>query len=351
MPILKRFDPDTASDSYFKARHTYLNLRREEEMPEDPPRSLEFSITNAKSWKLFEKLELQVWHLWERDAIIAELFAEVAFYDDNRHLLGFELEILAPYRRKGYSKLLLVKLVEMAETHNRTLFIAGTSSRTPAGELFAERLGATKGLEAHTNQLILAEVDKTLLETWIANAKTTAKDFELGFWGDTYPEEEIHSIANLINVMNTAPRGDLDLEDEQAKPEDLREREAYSKARNVERWVLYMRHTSGELAGFTETFWDPENPENLTQGNTGVLPHYRGHSLGKWLKSAMIQKVLAERPVAKRVRTGNADSNTAMLAINHALGFKSYIAETVWQIEVEKIKAYLDNTSSPQTGT
>jgi mycothiol synthase len=344
MPDLKRFDPDTATHDYFKARHAYLTIRSQEEMPEDPPRSLEFSITNAKSWKLFEKEKNEVWHLWQGKEIIAELFVEVAFYEDNRHLLWCELEVLAPFRRRGNASLLLQKIVEIADTHQRTLVMSGTSSRMPAGTAFTERLGATKGIETHTNQLVIAELDKSLIEKWLGSAATTAKEFELGFWGDTYPEEEIQAVANLISVMSTAPKDDLQLEEWKAEPEDLRAGEAYSKARKIERWVLYVRHKlSGELAGFTSTYYDLENPENLSQGDTGVLPKYRGHGLGKWLKAAMIQKILAERPIVKRIRTGNADSNAPMLAINHALGFKPYIAETVWQIEVEKIKSYLQS--------
>jgi mycothiol synthase len=346
MPILKRFDPDTATHDYFKARHKYLTLRSQEETPEDPPRSLEFSIMNAKSWKLFENQELHVWNLWENDTIVGELFAEVGFHEDNRHMIWASLVVSAPYRRLGYAKLLLEKMVEIAVKHERTLLTISTSSRIPAGAAFAERLGADRGLEAHTNQLILADLDKTLLSSWVDSARVTAKDFELGFW-TVYPEEEITAIAGMIDVMNTAPKDDLKVEESKVKPEELREDEAYNKARNIERWTLYAKHKpSGELAGFTEIKWDPENPENLYQDGTGVLAKYRGHGLGKWLKAAMIQKVLAERSIVKRIRTGNADSNAPMLAINQALGFKPYIAETVWQIEIEKIKSYLQSRAT-----
>jgi mycothiol synthase len=327
MPILKRFDPDTASDAYFKARIQYLNTVRREEKPDDPPRSLEASITNAKSWKLMEHARVEVWNLWQDDDIIAELFAAVPL-EDNKHLIDGSIFVLEPCRRKGYSKLLLAKLIEVAESYDRTLVISHTNSMTPAGGLFAERLGASKGMETHTNQLVLAEIDKTLLKTWVDNAKT--KEFDLGLWTD-YPEEEIIAVAKMIEVMNTAPRDDLNVEDWKVEPEMLRQFNAYNKAQGVEFWMMYVRHKpSGKLAGYTQTFWDPENPENLVQGDTGVLPNYRGNGLGKWLKAAMIQKVLAERPIVKRIRTGNADSNAPMLAINHALGFKPYIAETVW---------------------
>jgi len=58
----------------------------------------------------------------------------------------------------------------------------------------------------------------------------------------------------------------------------------------------------------------------------------------------MLERVLRDRPEAKFVRTGNADSNAAMLGINQALGFKPYLSHCVWQLETEKVAAYLAQT-------
>jgi hypothetical protein len=55
----------------------------------------------------------------------------------------------------------------------------------------------------------------------------------------------------------------------------------------------------------------------------------------------MLDKVLKERPVVKYVRTGNADSNAAMLKINQALGFQPYMASALWQMEIERVQKYL----------
>jgi mycothiol synthase len=41
------------------------------------------------------------------------------------------------------------------------------------------------------------------------------------------------------------------------------------------------------------------------------------------------------------VRTGNADVNKPMLKINTELGFKPYMASIIWQVEINRIKAYL----------
>ena len=264
--------------------------------------------------------------------------------NENKHLMGTSVEVLPEYRRRGLAKELLHKVLEVAGAENRTLILGDTNARVPAGTAFAERLGAKAGLQAHTNQLVLAELDPDLLRRWREDAKVKASDFELGLWAGPYPEEEIEAIAVMYEVMNTEPRGELEIEDHTVAPKDLRQDEAYWAARGVERWTLYARHEpSSELAGYTEVFWDPEEPENLRQGDTGVLPKYRGHGLGKWLKAAMLEKVLRERPQVKRVRTGNADANAPMLAINRALGFKPYLSETVWQLKREKLEAYLKN--------
>ena len=262
--------------------------------------------------------------------------------NENKHLMGAEIAVLPEYRRQGLTNGLLSKVLEVAQAENRTLMIGVTNTRVPAGAAFVKKLNARTGIEAHINQLVLADLEPDLLRRWQENAKTTASDFELGLWTIPYPEEEIGAIAAMYEVMNTEPRGDLEIEDHTVAPKDLRQDEAYFAARGVERWTLYARHQpSGELAGYTEVFWDAEEPENVRQGDTGVLPRYRGHGLGKWLKAAMLEKVLRERPQVKRVRTGNADSNAPMLAINRALGFKPYLSETVWQLGREALEAYL----------
>ena len=343
MPELILFDPETASDAYFKTRHDYLNSVGQETEPDDPNPSLEFSIKNAQSWKLIEGADLEVWHLWEDEKIVAELFLTVAFDENNLHLFSMGLHVVKPYRRMGYTKPLLEKVLAFAEKYNRRLVTGSTTSFIPAGQDFATHVGATKGSEAGVNQLVLKEVDEKLLADWLDLADTKAREFEMGFWGSRYPDDEIDAVAELFEVMNTAPRDDLEMEDWQTKPEHLREGEAYDLARGVERWVLYVRHkASKKLAGFTITYWFPENPENLDQQATGVLPEYQGNGLGKWLKAAMIRKVLEERPVAKRIRTGNANSNAPMLAINNELGFKLYKAEIVWQLEMVRLKNYLE---------
>jgi len=55
----------------------------------------------------------------------------------------------------------------------------------------------------------------------------------------------------------------------------------------------------------------------------------------------MLQRILRLHPEIERVRTGNADANVAMLKINRELGYRPYIATTVWQLDVARAREFV----------
>ena len=132
------------------------------------------------------------------------------------------------------------------------------------------------------------------------------------------------------------------LEDMHLTPMQIQEWDQNLIATNTERWTLYVRETAtGRLAGFTVVFWHPDRPHILGQGDTGIFPEYRNQGLGRWLKAAMLEKVLRERPQVTVVRTGNADSNVGMLKINHEMGFTPFMSECYWQVDRTQVETYL----------
>ena len=114
-------------------------------------------------------------------------------------------------------------------------------------------------------------------------------------------------------------------------------------SRGNQRWTLYLRDiANGQIAGLTEVFWNPNRPMILNQGFTGIYPSYRNKGLGRWLKAGMMEKLLNGRPEVEFVRTGNANSNAAMLKINVEMGFKPYISNVVWQVDTAQVETYLN---------
>lgn len=339
---IRAVDIKKASQEDYLAFNVFSNRMRAERLPSDPPRPLEETIQQAQN--IPPVVDLYVWVVDhpQGQGIIASADAQIFRLEQNQHLAQFSLEVLLEFRGQGIATELLYKIVEVAERENRSLMITGTNDRVPAGEAFMRQLGAEKALESHTNQLDLAELDRGLIREWIGQAQQKASGFELLPWEGSYPEEHLEAFSQLFAVMNTAPRGSLQIEDFHFTPEMIRQMEQMTFATGNKRWTLVAREkTSGQLVGYTEMTSNLKRPQILNQQGTGVLPEFRNFGLGRWLKAAMLDKVLHELPEARFVRTGNADSNAPMLRINHALGFKPYIAEAQWQIETAKVRRYL----------
>jgi len=299
-----------------------------------------YTIDNFLNFSLITEEKAVLWYAWHGNIVVGEAFIVVGLHEENQHLLMCDVQVLASYRRRGLGKALLSKVVEVANTENRRLIMAETDANIPAGEVFAKRIGARRGLAQHISQLNLDTLDHVLLNHWKEAAPKD--DFSLLFWHGAYPDDKLEAMAKLHEVMNTAPKDDLEYEDERVTPKDLRETEAYDTARGFERWTLVAQDTtSSNLAGFTEVAWHPDNPQTLLQRDTAVDPSYRNRGLGRWLKAEMLEWFREHRPQVVRVRTDNADSNAVMLAINRALGFKPYKATTEWQVEVTQVKEYL----------
>lgn len=182
MYTIKPIDPLTATDDDFATALTYSNLIRSELFPDDPPRTL---AVLEKSWQEmmnFKREKTLGWSVLHGNEQVGALWAFVEFYEDNRHLMSIELNVLKEHRHKGIAKQLLELALNVAEEEKRTHIISWTHSTIPGGATFAERTGAKRGLEGHINQLELNRLDKTLISQWLNEAKYKAKDFSLDFW-------------------------------------------------------------------------------------------------------------------------------------------------------------------------
>ncbi|MFZ6031578.1 MAG: GNAT family N-acetyltransferase [Chloroflexota bacterium] len=339
---IRPFDPQTTDMAALQSLSDLENTLRREILPDDPPIPLEERIQSLRNIPSF--IDVWFWSAWDTQAgkIVAQADSVVMRTDENQHLLQFSIEVLPSYRRQGLARRLLTLVVETAQRENRRLLLTNTSGRIPAGEAFMERLGAQRGLVGATNQLRVEDLDRALLQTWQAQAQQRAAGFALGLWEGAYPEEQIEAIANLWELTNQQPFEDLEVDPIHYGPEELRQMEKSMAASGTQRWTLYAYEiSSGKLAGYTELMWNPNRPETVGQGMTGVFPEYRNKGLGRWLKAAMLQKLLDERPQVRFVRTQNANSNAPMLHINTALGFKPYTSNILWQVALDKVMAYL----------
>lgn len=330
-PVIMPFDFHDASLETMQSLYRFFVAAEQEFHP-----GRDLIPFNEKAWRMRSPFQRrQDWMAEESGEIVAHAQAGFGLHETNRHVAHGGIHVRPDRRRRGLGSALFDEIKAEVRRETRTLLVLNSDSRVAAGEAFVRHQGAEMSLENRINRLDLGSFDKTLLASWIAAGREKAKGFSLGFWIDTLPEEELDAIAELFETMNRAPRGSLQVEDHKVTAAQLREGLRHLAAGKWSRWVLYSREdATARFAGFTDVFWHPGRPTLLHQGNTGVLPEYRGHGLGRWLKATMLDRVLRERPMVRLVETGNADSNAPMLKINTELGFRLHAVHRVWQLKV-----------------
>ncbi|HPC05829.1 MAG TPA: GNAT family N-acetyltransferase [Anaerolineaceae bacterium] len=339
---IQEFNLRSACEQEYQALNRISNIYQAEILPDDPPFPLEEMVRSSQSVPDF--VDNFTWAAW--DSALAEIIAtgnvNIAKTEDNQHIAEIGIYVRQPFRRQGIGTRLLEKITRVARGENRRLLITEAIGNLSSGESFLYKIGGEKGLVGHLNQMRLDDLDHHLVETWLEWGHLNEDNFFLGLWEGLYPENQMDAILELRELENQVPVENLDIEATHLTREQVRQVENQLFARGFQRWTYYLiEKSTGKMAGYTETVWNPSRPQILYQDMTGVFPEYRNKGLGRWLKAAMIDKVLCERPEVKFIRTENADSNAAMLKINHELGFKPYISIPIWQIPLEKVEAYL----------
>ena len=259
---------------------------------------------------------------------------------ENAHARWTEVNVLPVHRRKGVGRALLRAAVEACMGQGDDLvFFGQTNDRQPSGDAFAKSIGATAGLEMKLNQLVVAEVDRAKVAQW---AKLDPAGYRLERADNVVPPELVRPFLDSANSMNDMPKGDLRFADQQFTEEQLHERESWLKQAGMEWWLIVAIHeATGEGAGFTEVNYDPRVGHVIQQGGTGVTAKHRGHKLGLRMKAVMLERILTEWPNAKFIRTGNANTNANMLAINIELGFRHAWSNTLWQLPLAEARTSL----------
>jgi GNAT superfamily N-acetyltransferase len=214
----------SASDHEYACLNAFKNILRGEALPEDPPLPYDEDVQRWRTMPDF--IEEATWAVWDGGAerIIACGDGYIFHTGDNEHAIDFNIEVLPEYRRKGLGRRLLGLVVEVAHKHKRRLMISSSNDRVPAADAFFTKMGTRQALVSHTNQLRLAELDRTLIERWMAQSDHLFDNFDIGLWDKAYPEDQIVAIARLIEELaKDEPRDDLELEDFKITPDILRQ--------------------------------------------------------------------------------------------------------------------------------
>ena len=340
--VITAHDPRLDSDEEIEERVAFGATMSREVFPDDPPPDPAQAIAAQRQ----APERLRRWTFRARDGAGAMVGMGSCGidpdHDDNPDVLSVSVYVDPENRGQGIATRLFAELVGVAAQEGRSRLLFNTFERVPAGVAAATAVGATAKLTEHVNHLPVEVIDRQVLEGWVAEAPGRAPGYELVAFDGPCPDEHLDGYIQQILVLNDAPRDDLDVNDFTMTPEQIREDERITAAAGVEVWTLLARHESGTYAGIHNVSWNPTSPSVVWVGLTAVDPVHRGHALGKWLKAAMTLRILDERPDVDEIRTGNADSNDAMLGINHQMGYRPMMAVTAWELATDDARTWLD---------
>jgi GNAT superfamily N-acetyltransferase len=337
---IRSLDPHEASETDLRAAYRLNTRLRSERDPHEPVRSFDRFVAAMRNQPPI--VTVRRWYAFDGSDAVGHLEAGVSNMENNQHLMQLGLGVAPEWRRRGIGTALLHRAVDWARKEGKAVLVSDSAETVPAGEAFARRLGANPALVMQTNVLELAGVDRAMLRDWIERAGERASGYDLEWWLGPIPDENLEEAARMMDLANDMPQGDIQVEDIHLTPEQVRQIEDTYVAAGDVHWTCYVRErNTGDIAGFSDITFSPDEPGEIHQNATAVFSAHRQRGLGRWLKAVMLERILAEIPGATRITTGNADMNEAMLSINHDLGFHPSVSATIWQVPLETVEQTL----------
>ena len=240
---------------------------------------------------------------------------------ENLDVWTYELVVHPAHRGRGLARGLLTHVDETARTDERPRLLTEVDETRWA---FAESAGYRAVLVDVQRRLDLDAVDADAHASLLRDARQRSAGYSLQQWVGATPPDVIDDVAVLESRMSTdPPLDDLDWEPERIDAERVRERDAMAEGRGVTRYVTVVRDDrTGAVVGSTSIGRLATPEAGAEQWETIVLEEHRGHRLGLVLKLESLRFFREHEPATATIDTWNAESNTHMVAVNDALGFR-----------------------------
>jgi GNAT superfamily N-acetyltransferase len=247
---------------------------------------------------------------------------------DNLDKAGIRVWVAPPHRRRGYGSAMLQALLSRAAEEGRTTLLAHASYPVGADDSHPARAFASCHGFRLANSELHRILDLPVPGPRLAELARQAAPHHEGYRlvdhvDDDVPADLLTSYLDLVNaLMADAPTGEVDYEAGAMTPELFHADMAAMRAAGRILYRTIALDAAGTAAAHSVLCVPREDPGKAFQFGTLVRQAHRGHRLGLAVKVRNLATVQALHPDRSVVHTWNAASNTHMIAINEALGFR-----------------------------
>lgn len=240
--------------------------------------------------------------------------------------MNMELVVDAAYRRQGAGTMLYEAALGYAREHGAATLVVEVNDREPDGRRFAEQRGFHRSHHVLDAVLDLTAFDMSDVDhaETIARAELAGIRFTtLAALGKTEPVLRQLYDLNRMAVL-----------DEPGSSGGFPAYENWLRIVVNARWYRaesqFIALDGDTLVGLAGVYNDPDHPQTMFNGLTGVRPEYRRRGIALALKLLTIRYAIDHG--AHVVTTNIDDRNAPMLRINTALGYLPQSGHTVYQL-------------------
>jgi mycothiol synthase len=268
--------------------------------------------------------------------------SETRYADDgsNPDTMRCSTQVWPEFRRQGAGTAMLQRICDEAEGVARSKLLAMHVDTVPAGSAFARAVGGTDKQQFHENVLRIEDLDVDLMRQWVKRGTEMARGYSVEVREGDWPEVLHEDVAHLFYVLERDMPMSEGQEPREWTVELVREILEHYKD-GIDALFSMAFDSTGRAVGMSELIRRHSDPTTWEVTVTMVDPEHRGKSLGKWLKGAVNLAAIDRWPGGVYQETGNAFTNDAMLAINHAMGFEHELTVTDVEVTVEDAREYL----------
>ncbi|RAJ36892.1 acetyltransferase (GNAT) family protein [Kitasatospora sp. SolWspMP-SS2h] len=243
------------------------------------------------------------------------------------HLCELALDVHPAERRRGAGSALLEAAATTAREDGRRTLLAQAVEGSP-GDAFLCARGFERALVLEYARLDLTPADTgTTADATEAGGMAGPRlppGYRLVSWLGSCPEEWLSAFTRARTAMDDMPMGDTDfgvVAWDEARV--LAAARAVADRGELLHTAAVLETATGDLVGFSELVLPADRSGDGQHYGTAVQPAHRRRGLARAMKAEAIRWVRAEHPGITGLRTDTADHNTGMLAVNHALGYRS----------------------------